>query len=120
MPTPAYAKQPKTIKPGAWVRFKYGRRWSKIAGTVRQVVLSTTDRGSGQSYECERIKFGRSVVFGPVFAHEVKLLTAEEAAPYIVARTERLERERVAHCHRMAAAQVASASGRSFYNRRRY
>lgn len=103
---PKYAKQPLTIRPGAWVRF-VSERYARIQGTVGQVVSASYD---DLNVEHE----GGRAQAAAVRYSDVALLTPEEAAPYIAARAARIERD-----ERVQANRLPDVSGRSHFARRR-
>lgn len=113
MRRPAYAVQPKTLRPGAWVRFS-SDRFLRIAGelgvatdpTVQVVALHEDYTFDVQTHG------GRLIV--SVRRFDVVLLTPDEAAPHIEQRRARLEREDA-----IAANRAIDVSGRSHFARRR-
>lgn len=110
MPVPKYAKQPTTLRNGAWVRFK-SDRYARIRGQVGQVVKAWYyGDGVGMAYDVETAD-GRTRL-ATVFAGDVVLLTPDEAQPFIGDRAARLERERARQ-----ASLLPDVSGLSFLAR---
>jgi hypothetical protein len=96
--TPTYAKQPATLKPGAWVRLK-------DRGSVVQVVAYHYDYIEAETAD------GRTRL-AAIRPRDAVLLTADEAAPFITARAARIARD-----DERAANRGVDVSGRSHFAR---